>query len=129
MNPIQKSFATLLLISFFIVNVIAQTPTPIGIRPQSPEAKGVVEKCDKDEFTAMKTNKPIVEKENEGGKVVYDVTIPIHDAAGNIIATAGLDFKPEPNQTDEQITKRAIQVAKELESKLPSKDKLFDPAG
>jgi hypothetical protein len=93
----------------------------------STETKGVGEKCDKDEFTAMKTNKPFVEKEKEGGKIVYDVTIPIHDAAGKIIATAGLDFKPEPGQTDEQITKGAVQVAKELESKLTSKAKLFEP--
>ena len=92
----------------------------------STETEGIGEKCDKDEFTAMKTNKPFVEKEREGGKIVYDVTIPIHDAAGKIIATAGLDFKPEPGQTDEQITKGAVQVAKELESKLPSKAKLFD---
>src|SRR5262249_57936354 len=28
----------------------------------SSEAKGIGEKCDKDEFTAMKTNKPFVEK-------------------------------------------------------------------
>ena len=91
----------------------------------STETKGIGEKCDKDEFTAMKTNKPFVEK--EGGKIVYDVTIPIHDAGGKMIATAGLDFKPEPNQSSDQITKGALEVAKELESKLPSKGKLFEP--
>jgi len=93
----------------------------------STEVKGIGEKCDKDEFTAMKTDKPFVEKENEGGKEVYDVTVPIHDAAGKVIATAGLDFKPEPNQTDDQITQRSLQIARELGSKLPSKEKLFEP--
>jgi hypothetical protein len=34
----------------------------------SNEAKGIGEKCDKDEFAAMKTNKPFVEKEKENGK-------------------------------------------------------------
>jgi len=93
----------------------------------SSETKGIGEKCDKDEFTAMKTNKPFVEKENEGGKEVYDVTIPIHDSTGKVIATAGLDFKPEANQTNEQITRRSLQIAKELDAKLASKDKLFEP--
>jgi hypothetical protein len=94
----------------------------------SNETKGIGEKCDKDEFTAMKTNKPFVEKEKENGKEVYDVTIPIHDANGKIIATAGIDFKPEPNQSDAQVTERSQQIAKELESKVKSKEKLFESA-
>jgi iron complex outermembrane receptor protein len=93
----------------------------------SNETEGIGEKCDKDEFTAVKTNKPFVEKEKENGKEVYDVTIPIHDANGEIIATAGIDFKPEPNQSDAQVTERSRQIAKELESKVKSKDKLFEP--
>ena len=76
----------------------------------------------------MKTNKPFVEKEKENGKEVYDVTIPIHDAAGKIIATAGIDFKPEPNQSDTQVTERSRQIAKEIESKVKSKEKLFQLA-
>ena len=94
----------------------------------SNETKGIGEKCDKDEFTATKTNKPFVEKEKENGKEVYDVTIPIHDANGEIIATAGIDFKPEPNQSEGQVTERSQQIAKELESKVKSKEKLFESA-
>jgi len=93
----------------------------------SNETKGIGEKCDKDEFTAMKTDKPFVEKEKENGKEVYDVTIPVHDANGKIIATAGIDFKPEPNQSEAQVTERSHQIAKEIESKLKSKAKLFEP--
>jgi len=93
----------------------------------STEIKGIGEKCDKDEFAAMKTNKPFVERENEVGKEVYDVTIPIHDSTGKVIATAGLDFKPEPNQTNDRITQRSLQIAGELDAKLPSKNKLFEP--
>jgi hypothetical protein len=92
----------------------------------SNEAKGIGEKCDKDEFTAMKTNKPFVEKEKENGEEVYDVTIPIHDANGTIIASAGIDFRPEPNQSDAQVTERSRQIAKEIESKVKSKKKLFE---
>ena len=93
----------------------------------SSELKGIGEKCDKDEFTAMKTDKPFVEKETENGKEVYDVTIPIHDANGKIIATAGIDFKSEPIQSDAQVTERSQQIAKEIESRVKSKGKLFEP--
>jgi hypothetical protein len=93
----------------------------------SNEAKGIGEKCDKDEFIAMKTNKPFVEKEKEKGKEVYDVTIPIHDNKGKIIATAGMDFKPEPSQTNAQITERSLQIAKEVEARVKTKEKLFEP--
>jgi|SRR5215813_1955392 len=105
--------------------------TPVGkkqcITIASNEAKGIGEKCDKDEFIAMKTNKPFVEKERENGMEVYDVTIPIHDANGKIIAVAGIDFKPEPNQSDVQVTESSRQIAKEIESKVKSKEKLFEP--
>ena len=93
----------------------------------SNETKGIGEKCDKDEFTAIKTNKPFVERETENGKEVYDVTIPIHDAHGKVIGTAGMDFKPEPDQSDAQVTERSLKIAKELESKVKSKAKLFEP--
>jgi len=93
----------------------------------SSEAKGIGEKCDKDEYTAMKTNKPFVEKEMENGKQVYDVTIPIHDAEGKIIATAGIDFKAWPEQAEAWVTDRSLQIAKEIESKIKSKQKLFEP--
>ena len=94
----------------------------------SNETKGIGEKCDKDEFTAIKTNRPFVEKEKENGKEVYDVTIPIHDANGKIIATAGIDFKPAPNQSEAQVTERSQQIATELESKIKSKEMLFESA-
>jgi hypothetical protein len=93
----------------------------------STETKGIGEKCDKDEFTAIRTNKPFVEKEKENGKDVYDVTIPIHDSNGRVIATAGIDFKPQPDQTNAQVTERSRQIAKELEAKIKVKEKLFEP--
>lgn len=87
-----------------------------------------MKKCDEDEFTAMKTNKPFVEKETEDGKEVYDVTMPIHDAQGKIIATAGIDFKPEPNQQESKIVAIAQQIALELGQQTTSKAKLFEAA-
>lgn len=92
------------------------------------EAKEVGEKCDEDEFTAMKTNKPFVEKEKEGGKHVYDITTPLHDAAGKVIGTVGMDFKPEPGQQESKVVELAQQIVRELEAQIPSKAKLFEPA-
>jgi hypothetical protein len=94
----------------------------------SNEAKQIGAKCDKDEFTAMRTDKPFVEKEKEGGTEIYDVTAAIHDSQGKTIATAGIDFKPEPGQQEVHVTQSAQQIAKEIEEKIKTKERLFSPA-
>lgn len=112
------------------VSGVELSSTPPGKRCvtiASTEAKDLGEKCDNDEFTALKTNKPFVEKENEGGKEVYDITMPLHDAAGNLIGTVGLDFKPEPGQQESNVVELAQQVVREMETQIPSKAKLFEP--
>ena len=88
------------------------------------EVKEIGEKCDKDEFTAMKTNQPFVEKEGDE----FDATLPIHDSAGKIIGTVGMDFKTGPGQTRETVTRQAKQIAAELEKRITSKEQLFEPA-
>jgi hypothetical protein len=49
-----------------------------------------------------------------------------HDANGEIIATAGIDFKSAPNLSAAQVTARSQQIAKDLESQVKSKTKLFE---
>jgi hypothetical protein len=88
------------------------------------EAKEVGQKCDKEEFTAIKTNRPFVEQEKDQ----FDVTLPIHDSAGKIIATAGMDFKACPGQTKDTVTRQAKQIAADLEKRIPSTESLFEPA-
>jgi hypothetical protein len=88
------------------------------------EAKEVGEKCDQDELTAIKTNKPFVEKEKDE----FDITVPIHDSSGKIIATAGMDFKIEPGLTEQAVVSKAKQIASELEKRFTSKEQLFEPA-
>ena len=134
-NPAPKIYAQKLveetLASHSELAGLELAATPPGktrcVTIASNEAKGIGEKCDKDEFTAIKKDHPFVEKEKENGQEVYDVTIPIHDQSGKIIATAGIDFRPAPNQSDAQVTERAQQIAKELEAKIKVKDKLFEP--
>ena len=92
------------------------------------EAKEIGEKCDKDELTAMNSNQPFVEKEREKGAVVWDVTMPIHDSAGKVIATVGMDFRPANGLNRTRVIASARQIAKELEIRIESsKQKLFDP--
>lgn len=88
------------------------------------EVKEIGEKCDKDEFTAMKTNQPFVEQEKDE----FDATLPIHDSAGKIIGTVGMDFKTGPGQTKETVTRQAKQIAAELEKRITAKEQLFEVA-
>jgi hypothetical protein len=113
------------------VSGVELSSTPLGkecITIASTEAKELGEKCDNDEFTAMTTNKPFVEKEKEGGKDVYDITMPLHDANGKLIGTVGLDFKPEPGQQESHVVELSQQIVREMEAQIPIKAKLFEPA-
>ena len=92
----------------------------------SNDLKEIGEKCDKEDLTAMKTNLPIVEKETENGKKVFAVTLPIHDGSGQIIGTAGMDFRRDSDSEQAKVTERAKQIGAELEAKLKSKAKMFE---
>jgi hypothetical protein len=102
--------------------------TPAGkttcVTIAATEAKDLGEKCDEDEFAALKAGKPFVEKESDG----YDVTAPLHDASGRLVGTIGVDFKLQPGQTDATILQRTGELLKELERQIPSKAFLFQPA-
>jgi len=87
------------------------------------EANEIDQKCDKDELTAIGTDSPFVEQEKDE----LDVSLPIHDSAGKIIATAGMDFKAA-GQTKVTVTQQAKLIAAELERRLTSKNQLFEPA-
>ena len=111
------------------MEISASPPGQAGcVTIASTEAKNLGEKCDHDEFTAIKTNRPFVEKEKEGGKDVFDVTMPLHDRSGKVIGTVGLDFKPTPGQEQSQVVEQATQVVHEFEGRIPSSAKLFEPA-
>jgi len=103
---------------------LAATRTGQGCKTiAATEAKEIGEKCDKDELMATKTNKPFVEKEKDE----FDVTLPIHDPAGKVIGTAGMDFKVA-GQTKESVTSQALLIAADLEKRITSKEQLFERA-
>jgi hypothetical protein len=91
--------------------------TPSGktcVTIAATESKEVGADCDNDEYTAIKTNKPFVEKENEGGKEVFDITAPLHDSSGKVMGTIGMDFKPEPGQERAKVVRRAEEIVREF---------------
>ena len=87
------------------------------------EVKEIGEKCDKEDLTVMKTDRPFVELEKKG----FEVTLPIHDSAGKVIAAAGLDYRRETGRTKDTVSSEAAKVAAEIEQRLTSGDALFQP--
>ena len=91
----------------------------ITIADTDPKELG--DKCDKGELQVMTTGKSTVEKEGDG----YDVTMPLH-VGGKKIGIMGMDFKLD--QKEEGLLGRAEVIAKEVETQIPSKSKLFETA-
>ena len=86
------------------------------------DPKDIGEKCDKDELDPMRTGKPSVEKESDG----FDVTMPLHDTAGQIIGAVGMDFKAQPGQQRSGVVERAKKIVQEVEPQIPSRAKLLE---
>jgi hypothetical protein len=110
------------------MEVAATPPGKICVTIAATESKEVGARCDNDEFTAIKTNRPFVEKENEGGKEAFDITAPLHDSSGKVIGTIGMDLKPAPGQDRSKLVQRAEEIVREFEERVPSKAKLFEQA-
>ncbi len=83
------------------------------------------QKSDPEDLQAIKTGRPVVLREGEN----FDVTLPLHDAAGKTIGAVGLTLKVAAGEQESDATRRARAIAGELEKQIPSKDKLFDSAG
>jgi hypothetical protein len=84
-------------------------------------AAKVGQKSDPEDLRAMKTGRPVVLREGEN----FDVTLPLHDATGEIIGAIGLTLKPAGGEQEGDATRRARAIARELEKRTPSKDSLF----
>ncbi len=94
----------------------------------SNDPKEIGDKCDDEYRTAVKTNAPLVKREKEHGQQIFAVTLPLHDRSGNIIGTAGIDFRAAEKQEQTAITERAKQIGVELEAALTSREKMFESA-
>jgi iron complex outermembrane receptor protein len=78
---------------------------------------------DPEDLKAMKTGLPVVLKEGEN----FDVTLPLHDAAGKTIGAIGLTFKPRPGEQDADAARRARAMAREVGKQIASTARLFEP--
>jgi hypothetical protein len=86
--------------------------TPSGCQTiAATESQEVGQKCDNDELTAWKTNRPFVEQEKDE----FDATVPVHDLSGKVVATAGMDFKKEAGRTKATVERDALKIVAELE--------------
>lgn len=94
------------------------------IAATAPEDLG--EKCDADENQPMETGAATVEAPSNADPV-YDITMALHDAKGNLIGALGMDI--EPGSADRaDILALARDVLTEVEQQIPSKKRLFQPA-
>lgn len=89
------------------------------------ESERVGRKSDPEDLKAMKTEQPVVLK--EGGN--FDVTLPLHDAAGKAIGAIGLTFKPLAGEQAEGATRRAQAMTREIEKQIASTGQLFEQRG
>jgi hypothetical protein len=78
-------------------------------------------KSDPEDLKAMRTGQPILLKEGEN----FDVTLPLHDAAGRTIGAIGLTFKPRPGEQNPVATRRARAMAGQIEKQIASAEQLF----
>jgi hypothetical protein len=78
-------------------------------------------KSDPEDLQAMRMGQPILLKEGEN----FDVTLPLHDAAGRTIGAIGLTFKPRPGEQDPAATRRARAMAGQIEKQIASAEQLF----
>jgi hypothetical protein len=83
------------------------------------------QKSDPEDLQAMKTGRPVALREGQN----FDVTLPLHDAAGKTIGAIGLTFKPANNEQEGSAVRRAQAIAGELEKRIPSRESLFTPQG
>jgi len=108
-----------------VTQIELAVPSPRGCSTiAASDPKGIGEKCDRDELEALRSGKPFVEKERAG----FDVTLPLHDVAGKLIGTVGMDFKPQPGQQELIVVEQATKIVQELEVQISSQAKLFEPA-
>ena len=87
----------------------------------------VGEKCDADELGPIQTGQPGVEPPTKEDPV-YDITQPLHDAAGHLIGAVGMDIRPDAGPTRLAVITLAGELRRALEALIPSKAWLVEPA-
>ena len=90
------------------------------------DPKDVGERCDDDEIGPMRTGEPDVGAPTRDDPV-YDITQALHDATGRLIGAVGMDIKPMAGQDRAAALVVARRLLRELEARIPSMHRLFEP--
>jgi hypothetical protein len=95
-------------------------PDNVIIACNMPERIG--QKSDPEDLKAITTGEPVALKEDNK----FDVTLPLHDAAGKIIGAIGLTFSPRAGERQMDAVRRSRAMAREVEKRIASSGQLFD---
>lgn len=125
-NGAAKSFAQQLVEGTMAKHSAA---TEIGIATRtargcrgiaSTDAGDVGEKCEAEDVRAMSTGRATADKEKDG----YDVSLPLHDAAGAIVGSVGIEFKLSAATTRASALAQARKIEREMAAQITSKAQL-----
>jgi hypothetical protein len=83
----------------------------------STDKTDIGEKCEAEDAEPIRTGKPQVEKEGKN----LDVTLPLHDAAGAVVGSVGIELAQKPGEVQADTVKHAQEIAREMEQGIRSK--------
>jgi len=87
----------------------------------STDRSDVGEKCEQEDMTPMRTGRAVVGKEGSA----IDISLPLHDASGHLVGSAGIEIKPKPGESRAAVVAKAKTIAHEMEKQIPSKARLL----
>jgi len=83
-------------------------------------------KGDEDDLEVIKTGKPVLEVHISGKR--FEVELQLHDQNGKTIGAVSTVFAYKPGDDKSQFQKRGEAIRSEIEKKIPSLEKLVEPA-
>jgi hypothetical protein len=84
-------------------------------------------KSDAGDLEAEHTGKPFIEPIKDAPQE-FHILLPLREKSGKIIGNIAIRMKVATGKTSSDALKLAEKINKELQDRIPSKDKLFEPA-
>jgi hypothetical protein len=84
-------------------------------------------KSDAGDLEAEHTGKPFIEPTKDAPQE-FHILLPLREKSGKIIGNIAIRMKVAPGKTSSDALKLAEKINRELQDRIPSKDKLFEPA-
>ncbi len=91
----------------------------------SPPSRGG--KSDAGDLEAERTGKPFIEPIKDAPQE-FHILLPMREHSGKIIGNIAIRMKLAPGKTSADALKLAEKINRELQNRIPSKAKLFEPA-